>query len=292
MIDVAAHPDISLDVPLPPGAYAWRVASRVDDGRGPWSDPVPFAMRRVPPSGPSSSLAGVSTPAAERVGGTGLGLSVSRRLARLMNGDLTVASEVGVGSRFVLRVPCAAVEQHHVGFQRSVSEQPSDSTGDGLGASGSDDQGQAAADELISGPGATIDASSRHLPTPAPAILVCDDSPDIRYLFTLVLEQLGARVTAVTDGGEAVQAAQTLAPDLVLLDLDLPTVSGLRALEMMRAAGFDRPVIAVTGAGDEHTSALLLERGFTDVVHKPMPVSRLVDVVSQHLPGWTPRRPQ
>ena len=119
-----------------------------------------------------------------------------------------------------------------------------------------------------------------------PVLIVCDDSDDIRQLFRLVLEQAGARVVTSADGDQAVAAVTRERPDAVLLDIDLPTVSGLEAMELMRKAGFEGPIIAVPGAGDQHTAALLLARGFTDVIHKPMPVSRLLDAVASHLPGW------
>jgi DNA-binding response OmpR family regulator len=76
----------------------------------------------------------------------------------------------------------------------------------------------------------------------------------------------------------------------VLLDLSLPGMSGIAVAEYLRTAGYEGPVIAVTGGGDDLTPALLREQGFTDIVHKPTPGSVLVEVLASHLPQWTPRR--
>jgi DNA-binding response OmpR family regulator len=91
-------------------------------------------------------------------------------------------------------------------------------------------------------------------------------------------------------GEDAVASAATRRPDAVLLDLGLPGMSGLAVAEHLRTAGYDGPVIAVTGGGDELTAAALREQGFTDLVHKPTPGSVLVEVLSGYLPQWTPRR--
>jgi len=91
-------------------------------------------------------------------------------------------------------------------------------------------------------------------------------------------------------GEDAIAAVARHRPDAVLLDLGLPGISGLAVVEQLRASAYDGPVIAVTGGGEEFTPASLRESGFTDIIHKPTPGSVLVDVVSSHLPAWTPRR--
>jgi signal transduction histidine kinase/CheY-like chemotaxis protein len=221
--------------------------------------------------------------AAARAGGSGLGLSVSRRLARLMGGDLVLASTTpGAGTSFLLTVPASAGGIAEPMAAISAAGQPPH------GASPGEDPGPA----LTAGAGATAAPGVPPVPEAdwRPAILVCDDSPDIRQLLSVVLERAGAEALMAPTGEDALATLAARRPDAVLLDLDLPGMSGLEVAAHLRTAGYDGPVIAVTGGGDELTPAALREQGFTDIVHKPTPGSVLVDVLAGHLPHWTPRR--
>jgi signal transduction histidine kinase/ActR/RegA family two-component response regulator len=207
--------------------------------------------------------------AAARAGGSGLGLSVSRRLARLMGGDLVLASTtVGAGTRFLLTIPATA-------------------TADPVVATGPVDGVQPAAAAH-----ATETAKVAHGAAAdwKPVIMVCDDSPDIRQLMSVVLDRAGAEALLAPTGEDAVAMLPSRRPDAVLLDLDLPGMSGIAVAEQLRGAAYDGPVIAVTGGGDELTPSMLRDQGFTDIIHKPTPGSVIVDILASHLPRWTPRR--
>jgi DNA-binding response OmpR family regulator len=123
-----------------------------------------------------------------------------------------------------------------------------------------------------------------------PTILVCDDSPDIRQLLSVVLDRAGADVLLAPTGEDAVTMPAARRPDAVLLDLDLPGMSGLVVADRLRTLGYDGPIIAVTGGGDDLSASSLRDQGFTDIVHKPTPGSVIVDMLASHLPAWTPRR--
>jgi signal transduction histidine kinase len=215
------------------------------------------------------------SPAAARAGGSGLGLSVSRRLARLMGGDLILASTTpGAGARFLLTVPAAVAPA-----AEPVPAAPAKGALVTATASVPEPAGPAAAGGV-----SPIAASWK------PAILVCDDSPDIRQLLSVVLDRAGAEAILAPTGEDAVASVATRRPDAVLLDLGLPGMSGMAVADHLRTAGYDGPVIAVTGGGDDLTPALLRDQGFTDIVHKPTPGSVLVEVLAGHLPHWMPRR--
>lgn len=237
------------------------------------------------------------SPAAARAGGSGLGLSVSRRLARLMGGDLVLASTtVGVGTCFVLTVPATALAApQEVVAAIAATPAPAASAPVSEVAPITDVHGQPIPGQVVprapgSGPHQIAAATGAAATDWRPAILVCDDSPDIRQLMSVVLDRAGAEAILAPTGEDAVASIATRRPDAVLLDLDLPGMSGLAVAEHLRDAAYDGPVIAVTGGGDDLTPAALREHGFTDIVHKPTPGSVLVEVLRGHLPHWTPRR--
>jgi signal transduction histidine kinase len=238
------------------------------------------------------------SPAAARAGGSGLGLSVSRRLARLMGGDLILASTtVGAGTRFILTVPATALAMPQETVAGLLVPAPAAATGAAAeGTAVTDAQAQPAAGPAArrpSGPHQIAPAQTASSAPAAdwkPAILVCDDSPDIRQLMSVVLDRAGAEAILAPTGEDALASIATRRPDAVLLDLDLPGMSGLAVAEHLRDLAYDGPVIAVTGGGDELTPVALREHGFTDIVHKPTPGSVLVEVLCGHLPHWTPRR--
>ena len=216
------------------------------------------------------------SPAAARAGGSGLGLSVSRRLARLMGGDLILASTtVGAGTRFLLTVPATAVAP-------------------------------------LAEPAAVVAAQDRRRPprrrSPNPPHRLPRSPPrpsppaGSRRSSSATTPRTSASCCRWSSIGPGPRPswrrpartpsprAASRRPDAVLLDLGLPGMSGVAVAEHLRTAGYDGPVIAVTGGGDDLTPASLRDQGFTDIVHKPTPGSVLVEVLAGHLPQWMPRR--
>ncbi len=190
-------------------------------------------------------------PRAIRAGGTGLGLSVSRRLARLMGGDLCAESTEGRGSCFTFTLPT-----------RVVDAPP--------GVEGGSEPFPDAIDEA------------------GPLVLICDDVEDIQQLFAVVLASAGARVETVDNGADAVTETLRLWPDAVVMDLDLPGQDGIVTVQALRREGYDGPVIAVSGSGNDR-EASLRQHGFTDSARKPVSSALLIDLVSRHVRGWQPR---
>lgn len=103
-------------------------------------------------------------------------------------------------------------------------------------------------------------------------VLLVEDNEQNRYLATFLLEKSGYRVVAESDGPHGIETARGLQPDLVLLDIQLPTMDGyavavaLRAIESLR----DTPIIAVTSyamAGDRERS---LNAGCSGYIEKPI----------------------
>ena len=102
-------------------------------------------------------------------------------------------------------------------------------------------------------------------------IVVADDDVDIRELVEFKLSTLGHDVVAVSDGAAAVDACQAQRPDLAVLDVMMPGVSGLDAIRAIRAdpALADLPVILLTARAHENDVETGLDAGADDYITKP-----------------------
>ena len=106
-------------------------------------------------------------------------------------------------------------------------------------------------------------------------VLVVDDEPEIVRLVRDYLEHSGFAVVAAADGAAALRAVRTEHPDLVVLDLGLPGLSGLDVARTLRREG-DLPIIVLTARGDESDKLVGLELGADDYVTKPFSPKELV----------------
>jgi DNA-binding response OmpR family regulator len=123
-------------------------------------------------------------------------------------------------------------------------------------------------------------------------VLVVDDEPMVREVLARYLSKEGFDVDIAADGEAALSAFERSRPDLVLLDLMLPSVDGFDVLRRMQASGAP-PVIMLTARGDEVDRIIGLEMGADDYVAKPFSPREVVARVRAVLrrTGSTPRRP-
>lgn len=175
---------------------------------------------------------------AHKFGGTGLGLAISSRLARLMNGELTVESEPGRGSTFTLRLPL-------VGAATSEDARPSPEP---LGPEG----------------------GQRPL-----RVLVAEDHDVNQALMEAMLTRLGHNLCIAEDGARAVAAVREASIagkpfDLVLMDVQMPVMGGLDAARALRGAGDEVPIVALTAHAYADDIAACLAAGMQ--AHLPKPV--------------------
>src|SRR5437762_2931329 len=99
-------------------------------------------------------------------------------------------------------------------------------------------------------------------------ILVVDDDPTVRDVVRRYLERAGHRVLLAADGEQALRAAERSEPDLVVLDLMLPSMDGLEVCRRLRARSAV-PVVMLTALGEEEDRVLGLQLGADDYVTKP-----------------------
>jgi len=195
---------------------------------------------------------------ARRFGGTGLGLSICRALAELMDGEVTVNSEVGVGSVFRLELPLAAAPPEAAG--RPASEDDAD----GFDLSGLQ-------------------------------ILVADDHPMNRKVVALMLEGAGAKLAMVEDADTAVRTFGAGAFDVVLMDMHMPGRDGLSAVRDIRRMEAERAaapsyVVMMTGTSGDDWRSQAVAAGADDVLAKPVTPEAFFDQMAAALEARAARR--
>ncbi|GAB4217845.1 MAG: hypothetical protein Fur007_21250 [Rhodoferax sp.] len=190
-----------------------------------------------------------------RYGGTGLGLMLSRALARKLGGDITVSSQAGQGSCFCLRLPQAPLGGAEV-HTPVIPVAP---------------QG--------SGAGAAAGVAAR--------VLVVEDHPVNARLMEVLLERAGCEPHFVTDGQQAVAAVQAQAFDLVLMDVNMPVLDGLSATRAIRALGAacaQVPIVVVSADTQPDAQAAALAAGANGFLPKPVPAQALRDQLARFIP--------
>jgi two-component system cell cycle response regulator DivK len=120
-------------------------------------------------------------------------------------------------------------------------------------------------------------------------ILVVEDNEKNMKLFRDVLDASGYSTLEAKTGGEAVDMATTHTPDLVLMDIQLPDIDGIQALQRLRAD--DRtasiPILALTAQAMRGDRERFLAAGFDGYISKPVNVRELIGTVRQHCDGRT-----
>lgn len=195
-----------------------------------------------------------------KFGGTGLGLTISRRLAEILGGGLSATSERGLGSTFVATIRYDST---------TVSND-----GDGK-----------LAPEL----------SHSALVAPKPPllsrldgcrILLAEDGVDNQRLIAFLLQRAGASIVIADNGKRALELLQSFAEqgpriDLILMDMQMPELDGYSATRYLRQQGDTRPIIALTANAMIEDRQICLDAGCSDYISKPIDRAILLDVLSR-----------
>ncbi len=199
----------------------------------------------------------------QRFGGAGLGLSISRRLARVLGGDITAESTEGEGSEFTLTLPVTVAGEPWI-------------------------------DSLEHAP---PPKSEERKPTPLPElhgrILVADDQRDVWRITRHFLEKAGAEVVIAENGRQAVDLVREAESggdgakpfDMILMDMHMPIMNGYQAVRIIRELGYQRPIVALTAAAMKTELEQALTAGCDETLTKPINAVGLVRKVAELING-------
>ncbi|MGE4481396.1 ATP-binding protein [Acidocella sp.] len=191
-------------------------------------------------------------PAAHAVPGTGLGLTISKLLTEILGGEISVESILGRGSVFRVRL--------------LLSE--------ALGAE-------------AGAPARRITAYAG----PRRKLLIADDDPDHVRLITDALTPLGFMVFSAPDGPACLELSQDTMPDLVILDISMPGMSGLEVARHLRAAGGTMKILMISG--NLHDAARQGDTGYDAFLAKPIDLRALLDKIGLLLGlDWVHEQPK
>jgi PAS domain S-box-containing protein len=184
--------------------------------------------------------------------GTGLGLVLVAQMTRLHNGSVSVESQLGQGSRFTVTLPWEPglvtdpeVRLRSTGKFRAIRPEAKD----------------------------------------RPILLLLEDAKEAAIMMQDYLEMAGYSVLVARDGASGIEIAKKAHPDLILMDIQLPTMNGLDATRRLRADPNFRttPIIALTALAMPGDRERCLAAGATDYLAKPVNLKKLAQMIEEYL---------
>ena len=194
--------------------------------------------------------------------GAGLGLAITQRLLNLMNGDLYVESELGVGSFFVVKLPQQTINSEVLGkdvaanlqqFQTNYMTQRK--------------RGQISRD-----------------PMPYGSVLIVDDVETNLYVALGLMKLYKLKIDTAMSGYEAInKIKQNKTYDVIFMDHMMPEMDGIEATKNIRDLGYEEPIVALTANAVAGQADMFMQNGFDDFISKPIDIRQLDTLLNKYV---------
>ncbi|VAW99363.1 hypothetical protein MNBD_GAMMA19-253 [hydrothermal vent metagenome] len=191
-------------------------------------------------------------------GGTGLGLCISKQLARTLGGDITVTSKTGMGSEFTITIDVCIEKNKLEMINTTPAQEP-----------------------LLNN-----QSAHQHIQLVGHLLLV-EDNPENQRLITKSIRKIGLTVDTVENGKAGVEKALSGSYNLVLMDMQMPVMNGLEAIQKLRAQGYTVPIISITANAMQEDKNSCLAAGADNYLTKPLDFSHFYAVLSTYLKAHT-----
>lgn len=183
--------------------------------------------------------------------GTGLGLTLCKRLVEFLDGEISLKSKIGKGTIVKIEIPITISKQ--TDFKSNIAY---------LNVSNQD---------ILSNSQKT-------------KVLIVDDLEPNRTITRLILKENGYEIQEAEDGNEAIKLLTTFNPDIILMDINMPIMDGLEAMLTIRASNENYskiPIVAVTAGGFKGDRNELIAQGFSDYILKPFKTDELLGSINR-----------